>query len=791
MDEIDLDLTAFGRAAWAFPSPWGLPLPSDPVVHASELSPSLLRLRYLNHLDLSGLRILGSTPIPAFIGSMKHLSYLNLSNVGFHGAVPPHLGNLTSLEVLDLQALWPNYGLLLAHSHWISRLVALKYLDLSGVPARKARDLMQVLNTLPSLSHLAMSSCFSPGAFSISPGLFNSSFLARLQYLDLSFNFLQGPVPTFLRNMTSIRHLDLHGNDLNCSIPIWFSDLNGLVHLNLEGNQLDSIEGGFSFFIRDKCRLRFLNLEGNQLQGEISRNSSGICAFGLEFLSLRSNRFTGIIPEGLGQLSRLEFLGLSYNSLEGTVSELHFTNLLGLKYLDIGYNHLTVKLDSDWAPPFRLNFIMMRSCRFGTEFPQWIRSQKDAHTLYLSNASISGEMPQWLATELKLRTLDLSNNFISGRILNFSSTMARLDLSYNLISGSIPPSIGENLEVEFLFLSDNLLTGPIPASLCQLRSVISLDLSRNKLSGWIPNCWGNATSSFISGKLWNFSSTMGLLDLSYNLISGSIPPSIGENLEVYNLFLSDNHLTGPIPASLCKLRSVRSLDLSRNKLSGWIPNCWGNATLPSIINFSSNRLSGVIPSSIGNLVVSSLHLNNNSLHGEVPDSFRNLLGLEMLDLGENKLSGVLPAWIGREVQSLRTLRLRENHFTGTLPMHLCSLFQLQILDLAGNNLHGTIPRCFGSLIGMSHRSSSPELNDSQYALSAPAPPSIHWDQQPVAEFESIPQPSLREYPGKDWGHEVAGVARLLGEPTFRGNSTEHISSDNVKPPKPVGQQPRR
>ncbi|XP_031380768.1 receptor-like protein EIX1 [Punica granatum] len=746
---------------------------SDPAVSASELSPSLLRLRYLNHLDLSGLSINGSTPIPAFIGSLKHLSYLNLSNVGFQGAVPPHLGNLTNLEVLDLHF---NYGLLLAHSHWISRLVALKYLDLSGVSPRKAQDLMQVLNSLPSLSHLALRSCFSAGAFSISPGLFNSSFLARLQYLDLSDNSLQGPIPTFLQNMTSIRHLYLSGNELNCSIPIWFSNLNGLVHLDLGANWLDSIEGGFSFFIRDKCRLRFLSLEDNQLQGEIDRNSSGFCAFGLEFLDLSRNLFTGIIPEGLGQLSRLEFLGLSDNLISGSIPPsigenlemdklfLHDNLLTGtipaslcklrsIQVLDLSRNNLSGWIPNCWGNA-TFNFISGKHRNFSSmmeldlshnlisgSIPPSIGENLEVEYLFLNDNLLTGPIPASLCKLRSVSLLDLSRNklsgwipncwgnatfnFISGKLWNFSS-ITELDLSYNLISGSIPPSIGENLEVESLFLNDNLLTGPIPVSLCKLRSVSLLDLSRNKLSGWIPNCWGNTTFNFISGKLRNFFSIMEL-DLSHNLISGSIPPSIGENLEVESLFLNDNLLTGQIPASLCKLKSVSLLDLSRNKLSGWIPNCWENATSLSLINFSSNRLSGVIPSSIGNLDLISLHLNNNSLHGEVPDSFRNLLGLMTLDLGENKLSGVLPEWLGVDFQVLVFLRLRENHFTGTLPMQLC-LLQLQLLDLAVNNLHGTIPRCFGSLIGMSHRSSSPERNDYLVAPSVP-----YWDAEPMTE----------------------------------------------------------
>ncbi|PKI79273.1 hypothetical protein CRG98_000345 [Punica granatum] len=368
-------------------------------VTGSKYSP---RLRYLNHLNLTGLRINGSTPIPAFIGSLKHLSYLNLLNVGFQGAVPPHLENLTNLEVLDLHF---NYGLLLARSHWISRLVALKYLDLSGVSPRKAQDLMLVLNTLPSLLHLALSSC-SLDAFSISPGLFNSSSLARLQYLDLSLNFLRVPIPTFLRNMTSITHLDLSGNELNCSIPIWFSNLNGLVHLDLWDNWLDSIEGGFSIFIRDKCRLRILSLEYNQLQGEIDRSSSGFCAFGLEFLSLQENRYSSELPDWLWNLKSLKHLILNHNSFTGLVPN-SLGTLCSLMELDLSRNKLQRPI-----PSLNLSHNLLSG-----NIPEKIGDMKWLESLDFSGNQLSGEIPPSISLLTMLSPLNPSDNNLTGNPL--------------------------------------------------------------------------------------------------------------------------------------------------------------------------------------------------------------------------------------------------------------------------------------------------------------------------------------------------------------------------------------
>ncbi|MCI13886.1 LRR receptor-like serine/threonine-protein kinase FLS2-like, partial [Trifolium medium] len=63
---------------------------------SGEISPSLLKLKSLRSLDLS-FNTFKKIPIPKFFGSLVNLQYLNLSNAGFAGLIPPHLGNLSHL----------------------------------------------------------------------------------------------------------------------------------------------------------------------------------------------------------------------------------------------------------------------------------------------------------------------------------------------------------------------------------------------------------------------------------------------------------------------------------------------------------------------------------------------------------------------------------------------------------------------------------------------------------------------------------------------------------------------
>jgi hypothetical protein len=141
----------------------------------------------------------------------------------------------------------------------------------------------------------------------------------------------------------------------------------------------------------------------------------------LRTLYVSFNQLNGTIPISLGHLSNLEELDISNNFLEGFVYDVHFSNLTKLKSLEASSNLLTLRVSSNWVPPFQLQVLEMESWRLGPQIPCMASITKRSSNLYLSNASISDVIPSWFWSLCsQISVLDLSQNQIHGSIPNLS-----------------------------------------------------------------------------------------------------------------------------------------------------------------------------------------------------------------------------------------------------------------------------------------------------------------------------------------------------------------------------------
>ncbi|ESQ55514.1 hypothetical protein EUTSA_v10025247mg [Eutrema salsugineum] len=149
------------------------------------------------------------------------------------------------------------------------------------------------------------------------------------------------------------------------------------------------------------------------------------------------------------------------------------------------------------------------------------------------------------------------------------------------------------------------------------------------------------------------------LTISHANLSGSIPKSFHSNLTFIDL--SDNLIKGSIPTSITLLSNLKSLNLSQNSISGEIPDGIGDLISLKNLSLASNKLSGPIPVSISS----------------IPD-------LTHLDLSGNQLNGTVPRFISK-MKDLKHLNLANNAFHGVLPFNASFLKKLEVFKIGGNS----------------------------------------------------------------------------------------------------------
>ncbi|GJN13634.1 hypothetical protein PR202_gb00359 [Eleusine coracana subsp. coracana] len=143
----------------------------------------------------------------------------------------------------------------------------------------------------------------------LSGPLANFSVFPKLEVLDLSSNNFSGKVSSDLISLPELRSLNLGSNALEGDVPLPTSRPLALQELVLSGNQF---VGQIPADLFRYSNLTMLDLSQNNLTGMPASLSTA--------LNLSHNYLNGPIPPNVGFLKELEILDLSYNNLSGQLS---------------------------------------------------------------------------------------------------------------------------------------------------------------------------------------------------------------------------------------------------------------------------------------------------------------------------------------------------------------------------------------------------------------------------------------------------------------------------------------
>ncbi|XP_047944463.1 receptor like protein 22-like [Salvia hispanica] len=270
--------------------------------------------------------------------------------------------------------------------------------------------------------------------------------------------------------------------------------------------------------------IRILLLSNNTLEGRLSH-----CIGSLTVFHLNKNQFSGLIPSTFFKDCNLMSINLGDHKFYGRLPK-SLTNCQSLKGLDIGNN------------------------RIKDEFPFWMESLRELRVLVLRSNKFGGNMSLPSRTKFPFPRLQV------------------LDVSHNEFMGSLPQSYFNNFRA---------MIEPVEIEYDEFQSDLEMRLILKGQDRLIDRLLDTFTT----------------LDLSSNIFTGTIPPSIGNLKILIYLNLSHNTLTGHIPSSLRNMSELESLDLSTNKLDGEIPNELTRLTFLAKLNLSTNNLVGQIPQS--------------------------------------------------------------------------------------------------------------------------------------------------------------------------------------------------
>lgn len=364
---------------------------------------------------------------------------IQIGGQGLQGSLPQSISNLSSLQIFEvmrnsLTGPLPTFsGLknlqrILLNDNNFTSIPSDFFTDLNALQVayfdnNKFMSGWRIPDSLLSASSLATFSASNTNIQGPLPDFFSDAKFPSLSYLDLSFNYLEGPLPSSLA--TSIQKLHLNGQ----MSP---SKLNGSISVLQNTTQLTQVW-----------------LHGNSFSGPIPDLSPLIQ---LADFSLRDNRLTGRVPDSFLGLSTLKVVNLTNNMLQGKFPVFKEPVALDLDPKTASFCLPDAGKECD--PRVNALLDVVQDYGYPSEFAQ----------IWKGNNPCSWE----------------------GISCDNGGKINVVIFQKKGLVGSISPRFANLTSLQKLVLSNNNLTGTIPDALTTLPNLILLDVSNNDISGKLP-----------------------------------------------------------------------------------------------------------------------------------------------------------------------------------------------------------------------------------------------------------------------------------------------------------------
>ncbi|KAK4357803.1 hypothetical protein RND71_023413 [Anisodus tanguticus] len=526
--------------------------------------------------------------------------------------------------------------------------------------------------------------------------------LTKLTFLDLSNANLKlesTDLKTLIGSLANLRELYLDGvnislkgsgwcSTLSSSLPrlrmlsMKYCGLSDLEYLNLEDN---SISGTLPIVVFSVPSSQVLQLQNNHFTGEVHEFANAFSSF-LHTLDLGNNHLNGSIPRSIFELECLSELILTSN----------FEVIKGLPrltILDLSCNNLRIEIQGSNSTSFpfpQMSELRLASCQLQKFLD--LKNQSSMNVLDLSDNNITGEVPCWIWS-IALSYLNLSCNFLDSLEEPYyisTDYWMVIDLHTNRIKGDVPilPT-----SLTYFSVANNKFTGSIPSSICNLDQLQFLDMSNNAINSKLPPC------------LFQMCDYLLVLNLGRYRLSGIILDTFSLNCSLITLDLSSNTLEGRFPRSLERCASLEVLDIGSNKIRDTFPCMLKKLPKKRYqylqVEFNGygmyyrNRVTLTLKGREMEIVnnfeaFTSMDFSCNNFKGEIPEVLGDLKPLYLLNLSHNALTGRIPNALGKLTQ-LGSLDLSVNQLSGRIPDKLAGLTFLYFLNLSFNQLSGRIP----------------------------------------------------------------------------------------------------